>query len=546
MQNEKFFIKLIKKWYHPKKINILYSISLILLLIFMALAIIYFAGGTQYVYTNLMYIPLVFAVSSFGYLGGLFFGCLAGYLTSFIPLSVATMEMQSTENWVYRLLFFVIVGTVNGFIIDTILKTLKEVEKLTFCNRITTISNRKCFDTFFTPKEYLHGKYLAVFEIENFNQILNEYGNFILEDFIKILSLNFKKVSQDKIKVFHFRDNSFGLLMDNYNPYSFEKKVKIIEQHIFIGNILIYPELSIGVAKFVDTHKSLLQNAEIARAYSRKNLFSYYYFNDNINNLHNKKLSILNELPTAIENNQFYLYFHPKVAVKTGLISNAEVLIRWIHPTKGVISPDLFMPYMEKTNLINTFTNWLIQTSLETQEEWESNGFHIKLALNTPITCLKNKSVINTIQNYNRSLKNLEFEILERNLIEDFKEINSIMKCLKKYGINFALDDFGTSFSSISYLRNLPFDKLKIDKMFIKNMTTDQRDYNIVKSSIDLGKSLGLKIIAEGVEDLDTLNLLKELNCDSAQGYFFTKPLESKKFKEFCIKHNNRVKHLNE
>ncbi|UUV18503.1 EAL domain-containing protein [Fusobacteria bacterium ZRK30] len=541
MQNTKFFIKLIKKWYHPKKLDIIYSILLILILIFAVLGIVYLTGGTKYVYINLMYIPLILAVFNFGYLGGLFFGTIAGYLASFIPLSVATMEMQSPENWIYRLLFFVIVSTVNGSIIDIILKTLKDVEKLTFYNRITNIANRKCFDTFFIEKKHLRGKYLALFEIENFNQILNEYGNFILEDFIKLLSLNLKKVSQDGVELFHFRDNAFGLLMDHHSPYSFEKKIEILEQNISIGNILIYPELSVGVAKFIDTQERLLQNAEIARAYARKNLFSYYYFNDNINKLHNKKLSILNELPAAIENNQFQLYFHPKIEFKTGLISCAEVLIRWVHPTEGTISPNLFMPYMEKTNLINTFTNWLIKSSLEIQEEWEKDGFHMKLALNTPVACLKNKSVTNTIKNYDRSLNGLEFEILERNLIEDFEEIYLVMECLKKYGITFALDDFGTSFSAISYLRNLPFDKLKIDKMFIKNMNTDQRDYNIVKSSIDLGRSMGLKVIAEGVENIDTFNLLKELNCDAAQGYFFTKPLETDKFKEFCIEHNNSI-----
>nr|WP_238387400.1 GGDEF domain-containing phosphodiesterase [Psychrilyobacter piezotolerans] len=435
-----------------------------------------------------------------------------------------------------------IVGTANGFIIDIILKTLKDIEKLTFYNRITNIANRKCFDTFFKEKKHLSGKYLTLFEIENFNQILNEYGNFILEDFIKNLSLNLKKLSQDEVELFHFRDNTFGLLMDSYSPYSFEKKIDILKQNISIGNILIYPELSIGVAKFVDTQERLLQNAEIARAYARTNLFSYYYFNDNINKLHDKKLSILNELPAAIENNQFHLYFHPKIELKTGLISSAEVLIRWVHPVEGIISPDLFMPYMEETNLINTFTNWLIKTSLEIQEGWERDGFFMKLALNTPIACLKNKSIINTLKNYDKSLKGLEFEILERNLIEDFEEISSVMRCLKKYGITFALDDYGTGFSAISYLRNLPFDKLKIDQMFIKNMNIDSKDYNIVKSSIALGKSMELKIIAEGVENIETFNLLKKLNCDYAQGYFSTKPLKSKKFKTFCIQYNDYVK----
>ncbi len=542
VRNTKFFIKLIKKWYRPKKIDIFYSILLIFILIFTVLGVIYLTGGTKYAYTHLMYLPLILAVFNFGYLGGLFFGSIAGYLTSFIPLDVTMMEMQSPENWMYRTLFFVLVSTTYGFIIDTILMTLKDIEKLTFRNRITNIGNRKCFDTFFKDDKHLQGKYLTLFEIENFNQILNEYGNFILEDFIKNFSFNLKKISQDKVELFHFRDNTFGLLMDQYTPHSFEKKIDILKKHISVDNILIYPELSIGIAKFIDTQEKLLQNAEIARAYAKKNLFSYYYFNNNINKLHNKKLSILNELPAAIENNQFQLYFHPKVEFKTGLINCAEVLIRWVHPMEGIISPDLFMPYMEETNLINTFTNWLIKASLEIQEEWERDEFPMKLALNTPVACLKNKLVTNTLKNYDKSLKGLEFEILERNLIEDFEEVYSVMECLKKYGITFALDDFGTGFSAISYLRNLPFDKLKIDQMFTKNMNTNKKDYNIVKSSIALGRSMGLKIVAEGVENIETFDLLKKLNCDYAQGYFSTKPLEATEFKKFCIEYNNCVK----
>ncbi|MEI6857856.1 hypothetical protein [Psychrilyobacter sp.] len=148
MQNTKFLIRLIKKWYHPKKLDIIYSILLIFILIFTVLAVVYLTGGTKYADIQLMYIPLVLAAFHFGYLGGIFFGSIAGYLTSFIPLEVATMEMQSPKNWIYRLLFFVIVSTTNGFIIDIILKTLKDIEKLTFYNRITNIANRKSFDTF--------------------------------------------------------------------------------------------------------------------------------------------------------------------------------------------------------------------------------------------------------------------------------------------------------------------------------------------------------------------------------------------------------------
>ena len=542
MLNTKFFINLIRIWSRPKKIFCFYSVSFVFILIFSVLGIVYMTGGTKYVYMHLMYIPLMIAVFNFGYIGGIGFGVLAGYLTSFIPLDVATMEMQTTENWIYRLLFFVLISTINGFILDTVLKTLKEIEKLTFCNRITNISNRKYFDTFFPEKIELEDNYLAIFEIENFNQILNEYGNFILEDFIKSLSLKFKDISENGIELFHFRDNTFALLMNNYNPPSFRKKAEILRKKISVNNILIYPELSIGIAKFVESQKKLLEDAEIARAHAKKNLSSFSFFNDKINKLHNKKLSILNELPAAIKNKQFHLYFHPKVEMKTNLITSAEVLIRWIHPTEGLIKPDLFIPYLEKTNLINTFTKWLLESSLEIQEKWKKDGFIMKLAINTPIVCLKNELIISTIKNYKKSLKGLEFEILERNLIDDFDEMFLIMNSLKKYGITFALDDFGTSFSSISYLKKLPFDKLKIDKMFITDIFTDKKDYNIVKSSIALGRSMELEIIAEGVENMDTFNLLKKLNCDYAQGYFSTKPLGRKKFKKFCIEYNNSVK----
>ena len=542
MQNTKFFIKLIQKWYRPKKMDLLYSILLVFILIFTVLVVVYLAGGTKYAYIHLMYIPLILAVFNFGYLGGIFFGSIAGYLTSFIPLEVSTMTMQTPENWMYRLLFFVIVSTINGFIIDIILKTMKDIEKLTFHNRITNIHNRKHFDTFFKDNKSLQNKYLTLFEIENFNQILNEYGNTILEGFIKKLSITFKKLIRGNATLFHFRDNTFGILMSNYNTDTFKKDIDILNQNITIDNILIYPELSVGIARFIDTSERLLQDAEIARAHAKKNLFSCFYFNKNINKLHHKKLSILNELPGAINNNEFSLYFHPKVDLKTGLIDCAEVLIRWIHPREGIISPDLFMPYMEETNLINLFTEWLIIATLKIQHEWRKDGFHLKLAINTPIACLKNKSIINTLKKSDSDLSSLKFEILERNLIEDFEEVYLIMKSLKKYGITFALDDFGTGFSAISYLRNLPFDELKIDQMFIKNMKNDPKDYNIVNSSITLGKSMGLTIVAEGVEDIETFKLLKELNCDYAQGYFSTKPLEREPFKKFCIQYNKSIK----
>ena len=160
MHNTKFFMRLIKKWYHPKKWDFLYSVLLIFILIFLVLGIVYLTGGTKYVYMHLMYLPLVLAGFHFGSLGGLFFGSIAGYLTSFIPLEVTTMELQTPENWIYRLLFFVIVGTINGAIIDIILKTLKNIEKLTFSNRITHINNRKYFDTFLKEDKHLKGKYL--------------------------------------------------------------------------------------------------------------------------------------------------------------------------------------------------------------------------------------------------------------------------------------------------------------------------------------------------------------------------------------------------
>jgi EAL domain-containing protein (putative c-di-GMP-specific phosphodiesterase class I)/GGDEF domain-containing protein len=419
--------------------------------------------------------------------------------------------------------------------------TLQIIKEEKYKDNITDLPNRKKFDSFFKTKEQLDDQYLVIFKVENFEFILNEYGNSRLEEFIKNLSIIFKEFTFDDEQLFHLRDNTFAVLLSGYNPINFKNRIKKLDQEISLKDLLTYPELSIGISKFIDTRENLFRNSEAARAYAKKNLFRFFYFNNNIDKLNRKKLTILNDLANALKNNEFILYLQPKVNLKTKKIDSAEVLIRWEHPKEGFIPPDLFMPYMENMNLINEFTFWLIEETLKLQNKWKEEQFYMKLAINTPVACLRDRSIIEHLETSHDDLNGLEFEVLERHLIDDFKEVSSIMIQLKKLGISFALDDFGTEFATISYLKNLPFDKVKIDRMFVDNMTTDKKDFNLVNYSILLAKSIGLETIAEGVEDIETFNLLSELGCDYSQGYLTSKPLNTVSFKSFCVDYNNKI-----
>ena len=239
-------------------------------------------------------------------------------------------------------------------------------------------------------------------------------------------------------------------------------------------------------------------------------------------------LSLKSELREAIHNNQLILYYQPKIDHQQHRVMGVEALVRWIHPQRGFMAPDQFIPMAEQAGLIGALTRWVLKTALQQLVNFHAQGFRLSMAVNLSARNLHDVDLVDHIialmQETRIPAQYLVLEVTEGAVMSSPSEGIRNLRRLDAAGISLAIDDFGTGYSSLSYLKQLPVDELKIDKSFVMNMHNDDNDAVIVRSTIDLAHNLGLKVTAEGVENQDTWEILTMLGCDTSQGYFMSKP----------------------
>ncbi len=237
----------------------------------------------------------------------------------------------------------------------------------------------------------------------------------------------------------------------------------------------------------------------------------------------------LGELRQAVAQDQLVLYLQPKVRLSTGEVIGAEALMRWRHPTRGLVPPVEFIPFAEQTGLIRTLTDWLLEESARIWRTWSDNGLQLELSVNLSAHDLMDADLpgklLSILEKHRVPARFLCLEITERAFLDDPQRALQTLEQFHRMGLQLALDDFGTGYSSLAYLKQLPVDELKIDKSFVMNMHRDEQDAKIVRSTIDLAHNLGLKVVAEGLEDEQAWPLLKALSCDLAQGYWIARPM---------------------
>ena len=232
-----------------------------------------------------------------------------------------------------------------------------------------------------------------------------------------------------------------------------------------------------------------------------------------------------------MEQHAFRLYVQPKVDLISGQVIAAEALIRWVHPERGFIFPDQFIPFAEQTGFIRQLTLWVINEAALVCGQWLAQGHTLKMSVNLSTRDLLDQDLpskfAEVLQRHHITPSSFCLEITESAIMDDPVRAQQTLEKLHDMGFDLSIDDFGTGYSSLAYLKSLPVDELKIDKSFVLKMEQDADDTKIVKSTIDLGHNMGLRVVAEGVENLEVMVLLKDMGCDQAQGYFISKPMPS-------------------
>lgn len=390
---------------------------------------------------------------------------------------------------------------------------------------------------------------VLILDIDRFKLIIDTLGHTYGDMLLKVVADRIKNCLRQGDTVARLGGDSFLILLpelmrEDVAAIVAQKLAKVFSRPFMLGEHEVFVSVSIGIALYPtdgEAAESLVKHADSAMHHAKElGGNNYQFFTNSLNLRANDRLFVENGLRIAMEREDFVLYYQPQVDLRTGKIVSAEALIRWQFPEKGLIPPGQFIPVAEETGLILAIGEWVLRKACSQVKSWQTFGCpQVRIAINLSAKQFKQPNLVTVIAkilaetgfdpNY------LELEITESIMVENLELTVSTLQSLKNMGIRISIDDFGTGFSSLSYLSRLPIDTLKIDQSFIKEIDTNQKGAEIASSIIGLAHNLKLNVIAEGVETRVELEFLRKNACDQIQGYLFSKPVPAKEFGEMLL-----------
>ena len=391
------------------------------------------------------------------------------------------------------------------------------------------------------------GVALMVLDIDRFKEINDTLGHHSGDRLLKQIAVRLREVVPPTDTLARLGGDEFALLLSSLTEkndiYPMLQKVQRAFAAPFILNKMsLDVQASIGVALAPEHGRdmeSLLQRADIAMYAAKEDKQNFHIYDAGLDKHDSKRLSLLAQLRQAISKGDMRLHYQPKIESSTGQVHSAEALIRWSHPEFGMVPPDEFIHLAEQSGLIGELTHWVLRRAVEQCAVWRNRGLALNVAINLSPSSLLDPDFPDFMAGMLADQKlprgSLTLEITETTLVRDPELALAILKQLAAIGIAISIDDFGTGYSSLAYLKKMPADELKIDKTFVQDMLNDDSDAAIVRATIDLAHNLGLKVVAEGVETEATAAALRALDCDTLQGFLFSKPLAVNAFESWVL-----------
>jgi diguanylate cyclase (GGDEF)-like protein/PAS domain S-box-containing protein len=316
-----------------------------------------------------------------------------------------------------------------------------------------------------------------------------------------------------------------------------------LQEPFLLEQLRIQTNASVGIAVYPDhaeDAESLAQRADVAMYQAKRSTASYSVYAADLDRSSIRRLTLMSEFRRALELNEFVLHYQPMISIATGKVVRVEALVRWAHPSYGLMPPDEFIELAELSGFIQPLTRWVLAQGIRTMASWHRGGHDIGLAVNLSVRNLYDPSLPGHLEElltkHGIRAADLTLEVTESELMDDPSLALQVLTQLDGLGIATSVDDFGTGYSSLTYLKDLPIKEIKIDRSFVSGMRSRGDDLTIVRSTIDLGHNLGLEVVAEGVEDPAIMARLVELGCDLAQGYLLSRPLSAEDLRHWLMR----------
>ncbi|MBI3597578.1 MAG: EAL domain-containing protein [Nitrospirae bacterium] len=420
-------------------------------------------------------------------------------------------------------------------------KAEETIRRLAYYDELTGLPNRTLFSDRIREALLRRLKDWAVLavlllDLDRFKEINDTLGHHRGDFLLQQVARRLQEVLRPTDMVARLGGDEFGMILPlrtvRDTAVVANKIQKALEEPFEIEALPVAVEISIGIALAPDhgeNPESLIQRADVAMYTAKKKGIGYTVYAPELDSHSPRRLALMGELRRAIERGQLFLVYQPKIDLRTGRVIDVEALVRWNHPTVGMVSPDQFIAPAEQTGLIHPLTEFVIHEALRQCKEWHQAGRMVCVAVNLSVRNLQDSNlegrIRSAIETFGLEPKCLELEITESAIMADAEKAMSMIETLSRMGVRFAIDDFGVGYSSLGYLQKLQVGSIKIDRSFVKDMATNEGDASIVRSAVELGHNLGKQVVAEGVEDAAALERLMALGCDSAQGYHISRPL---------------------
>ena len=391
---------------------------------------------------------------------------------------------------------------------------------------------------------------LMLIDLDRFKEVNDTLGHHNGDQLLRQIAKRLQTELRESDTVARLGGDEFAVLLTNVADVTqvvrtCERILSCLKQPLFFMGLTLDVGASIGVSMFPDHARgvdALLQRADVAMYAAKETQTGYEFYNPDRDQNSLRRLALGSELSNAIQNKEVVLYYQPKADMRTGKIIGVEALARWQHAYRGIVGPDEFIPLAEQTQLIRPLTMNLLDEAIRQISVWDKRGFNLKVAVNLSSRSLLDlqlpDQVTRLLQKWGVEATSLELEITESTIMADARRALAVLSTLNSMGVGLAIDDFGTGFSSLSYLKRLPVKEMKMDKSFVMKMASDENDAAIVRSTIELGHNLGLRVVAEGVENEGIWKQLSTLGCDLAQGYYLTRPVPANELEEWLQDYN--------
>lgn len=427
-------------------------------------------------------------------------------------------------------------------------KAEETIHNMAYYDTLTGLGNRNKLKEHLVHATSLPTKFAVLFlDLDRFKVINDTKGHSTGDLILHDVANRLNTIIGERGSVFRHSGDEFIVVLSSYEVQKIEEIANSVLQNFSIPFEIsgeeYYLTTSIGISRYPEDgedQETLIKHADTAMYLAKeqgKN--NYQFYTSQLDEIKLRKLELENGLRKAIELNQFSLFYQPKFHLESKEIVGTEALVRWFHPTLGLVSPIEFIPLAEETGMIVEIGKWVLKEAVRQNKKWQDNGLrHVSVAVNISVRQLLEKDFVefveNTLTEYNLEAKFLELEITET-IMQDIENSILVLNELKKLGISIAIDDFGTGYSSLSYLKHLPIDTIKIDKSFLDDLEKEAGTNSIVKAIIEMGRTLKFDVIAEGIETEFQAKYLINNYCVHGQGYIFSKPVRSEEIENLLL-----------